>query len=280
MMSSYLDRGLSVEKRGTIALLKFSRPERLNAMTPDMEMAMRDAVEAANADGDIRLIALTGSGKAFCAGADLQAVQEGNYYEKQEALLERAASSPRPYSGRFAYLPLSPKPVIAAINGAAVGVGMTIALHCDLRVGRSGAKLSFAFSRLGLAAEEGVAHLLPRLIGASAAMDLLLSGRTFSADHAKDIGLLAMVADDGDFETRALEYVREMATICSPDAMRRIKAQTWKALLHEYAEAVEFARLQVAETRNGADFREGVASFAEKRSPQYPGLSMIDSGRS
>ena len=268
-----METNLKVEKQDGIAILRFDRPERLNAMTPEMEWALRDAVEDANTDSDIKVIVVTGSGRAFCAGADLQAVKAGNYYEKQDALLQRAAATPAPYNGRFSYLGLSAKPVIAAINGAAVGVGVTIALHCDLRIARNGAKLSLAFSRLGLAAEEGVAFLLPRLIGAASAMDLLLSGRSFTSEYAKEIGLVTTISADDDFEAAVLAQANEMANMCSPDAMRRIKTQIWEGLLPGYAQAIETARVQIAETRNSADFQEGVASFAEKRSPKYSGIS-------
>ncbi|MGO3929851.1 enoyl-CoA hydratase-related protein [Rhodopseudomonas pseudopalustris] len=270
----FVDRDLSVERRESVAVMRLSRPERMNAMTPDMEAALRDAVEAANADPSVRVIVITGAGKAFCAGADLRAVKEGNYYEKQADLLRRADSTAAPYIGRFSYFSLSPKPIVAALNGAAVGVGITLALSCDLRVARSGAKLALSFSRLGLAAEEGVALLLPRLIGASAAMDLLLTGRTLTAEHGHNIGLITSIYDDDDFESAVLSNLQEMTTVCSPDAMRRIKSQVWDSVLCGYDEAVKRARIHIEESRQGNDFQEAVASFAEKRVPQYAGLSL------
>lgn len=263
---------LSVEKSGAVAVLRFSRPASLNAMTPHMESLMRDAIEDAAADSDIRVILLTGRGRAFCAGADLKAVKAGDYYERQEALLKRAMNTQAPYNGRFSYMALCPKPIVAAINGAAVGVGMTLALHCDVRIAGSDATMSFAFSRLGLAAEEGVAFLLPKLIGASDAMDLLLSGRKISARDAREIGLVSLVLPAEGFEAAVLEQIKDLATICSPDAMRRIKLQVWESWLPDYARSIVSAREHSDQTRNAADFAEAVASFAEKRPPRYRGL--------
>ncbi|QIE45964.1 enoyl-CoA hydratase [Pseudohalocynthiibacter aestuariivivens] len=263
---------LSVRTHAGVTILKFSRPESMNAMTPDMEGALRDAIEAASVDPDVKVILLTGEGRAFCAGADLKAVKAGDYYEKQGKLLARAEATEPPYIGRFSYFALCPKPIIAFLNGAAIGVGMTIALHCDIRLVNPDAKLSFAFPRLGLAAEEGVAFLLPRLIGASAAMELLLSGKRFTGRDAASYGLATLLDDPKPDEAAALARVGDMFDLCSPDAMRRIKAQIWESWLAEYETAIRTARKEVMESRNSADFAEAVAGFAEKRPPRFQGL--------
>lgn len=267
-----MSKDLTVRIETGIAILTFARPERMNAMTPDLEGALRDAIEAASANPDVKAVLLTGEGRAFCAGADLKAVKAGDYYEKQDALLARAEATQAPYNGRFSYFAVCPKPIIAFISGAAIGVGMTIALHCDIRLVAPDAKLSFAFPRLGLAAEEGVAYLLPRLIGAASAMELLLSGKRFTGCDAAACGLATLLEEPEADEAAAIARVDDMFGLCSPDAMRRIKAQIWESWLVDYERAVKTARKEVLESRNSADFAEAVTGFAEKRPPRFQGL--------
>ena len=168
-----------------------------------------------------------------------------------------------------------PKPIIAAINGACAGIGFIQAACADLRFGARGAKLTTAFARRGLPAENSIAWLLPRLIGQANAADLLLSARTIQADEAKELGFLHRVAEPDELLPSALAYAHDLADNVSPIAMATIKAQLWGDWERTQDESRRFALDRVADlSDNHPDFKEGVRSFVEKRPPDFPGLSV------
>jgi len=180
----------------------------------------------------------------------------------------RARSDARPQT-----FPLTiRKPLLAAINGPCAGIGLVLALTCDVRFAAAGAKFTTAFSRRGLVAEHGSSWLLPRLIGHAAALDLLLSGRVFLAEEALAIGLVNRVYEPDRLLPEAYAYARELATQCSPAAMAEIKEQVYAAYEQRLDDAVAEANRRMAASFGRPDFKEGVSSFMEKRPPAFPGL--------
>src|SRR5438874_1551482 len=170
------------EVDGRVALLTLNRPERLNAWTGEMERAYFGALQDCAASQDVRVIVVTGAGRGFCAGADMQDLKAIGNGDVDSA----AAADRRPQT-----FPLTiPKPIIAAINGPCAGIGLVQALMCDIRFAAKGAKLTTAFARRGLIAEHGSSWILPRLIGPARALDLLMSGRIFLAEEAERLGLV------------------------------------------------------------------------------------------
>jgi len=247
-----------------VAAITFDRPDRLNAWTPTLEAELREAIRLAQADDEVRCAVLTGAGRGFCAGMDM-------------AVLGAAArpSVPQAPSNddlaqRYGYLGGFDKPLIAAINGAAAGVGLCLALHADLRYVAAGAKLSFPYARRGLVAEHGTAWLLPRLIGPMHAADLLLTGRTVMAEEAERMGLACLLPAEG-FLDAVLARAGEIANAASPRATRVIKQQLRAARYQTLGQATRDADREIAACRDTDDFREGVQHFLDKRAPRFTG---------
>jgi enoyl-CoA hydratase/carnithine racemase len=258
---------LLVEVRDRVATLTLNRPERMNAWTPTMESEFRAAVSAACEDDGVRAIVVTGAGKGFCAGADMGRLASGT---AGKAPIAPPASGSGDFDQRYSWLLGVPKPMIAAINGAVAGVGLAITLYCDLRYMAAGARLSTAFARRGLIAEHGSAWLLPRLIGPMNAADLLLSGRTIDAAEADAMGLVRMLPADG-FAEAVHARAAEFANLSSPRSMRIIKGQLQRQYVESLGAAIMQADAETAVCRDTEDFREGVASFVEKRPPNFTG---------
>lgn len=249
-----LDRG--------VALFTLHRPERLNAWSSAIERRYFDLLEDAASDPEVRAIVLTGAGRGFCAGADMDDLGE----------IARSGGLP-PGEHRPQSLPLGiPKPIIAAINGACAGIGLVQALMCDVRFAAAGAKLTTAFARRGLVAEHGISWILPRLVGPSRALDLLLSGRVVLAEEALAMGLVDRVVPGERLLAEALAYARELATHCSPTSMAAMKLQVYRHLDAGFERAVAESNELMAESLRGPDFPEGVASFVERRVPNFPPL--------
>ena len=251
-----------------VAVLTLNRPDRLNAWTHEMKRVYFDLLEDCTADPDVRVIVLTGAGRGFCAGADmdeLSSVAGGGL----EASAAEAAQDTRPQT-----FPLStPKPIIAAINGACAGLGFVHALMCDIRFAAAGAKLTTAFSRRGLIAEHGISWILPRVVGPSRALDLLLSGRIVLAEEAKEMGLVNRVVEPERLMDETIAYGRDLAVNCSPASMATMKRQVYDALTQELNVALEHANELMLASFGEKDFAEGVASFLEKREPRFAPLS-------
>jgi enoyl-CoA hydratase/carnithine racemase len=164
------------------------------------------------------------------------------------------------------------KPVIAAINGACAGMGLTMALVCDVRFAAQGAKFTTAFARRGLIAEYGISWLLPRLVGWGAALDLLLSGRVFYADEAAELGLVKQVLTSEDLLPSAIAYAEDIATNCAPNSLAVIKQQVYADTMRDVFAASEVAEKLMHESMGRPDFIEGITSFFEKRAPDFPPL--------
>jgi enoyl-CoA hydratase/carnithine racemase len=240
-----------------IATLTLNRPDKLNAWTAEMGIAVRQAMEAAEADDNVRVIILTGAGRGFCAGADMSLLNEIATRGHSAASLQllshqrqpRFGEDERPdYLGPYSYFPSIRKPVIAAINGHAVGLGFILTLYCDLRFASDQAKFGTAFARRGLIAEYGIAWILPRLIGPANALDLLLSARIIDAAEASSMGLVNRVFPAADFMENVRAYAMDLVKSVSPRSMAVIKRQVYHGLLESLEEAAATAEKEILES--------------------------------
>lgn len=256
-----------------VAVLTLNRPDRLNTWGGDIATAYYCSLDRAEADPAVRVIVLTGRGKAFCAGANLgstASVGESLTKPDQPDLSELVGER-QPY-----HLTMLSKPVIAAINGSCVGIGLTQALMCDIRFAAAGAKFAASFARRGLIAEYGVSWILPRLTGWAVALDLLLSGRTFLAEEAAELGLVKEVVAPERLMDRAMGYAEDIARNCSPASMAVIKRQAYGDAMRDVAQASAQAEILLQESLQRRDVIEGITSFLEKRPPDFPGLAGED----
>lgn len=258
---------LHYEISDRVGVITLHRPDRLNAWTPSLATELRRALSAARFDRSVRCVVLTGAGRAFCAGMDMEVLRAG---QTSEPAVDATASSAADEAQRYGYFGQFDKPLFAAINGAAVGVGMCLALHCDLRYVVAGAKMAFPYARRGLVAEHGLAWLLPRSVSPMHAADLLLSGRTLSAEEAASMGLANLLPAEGFLEA-VIERARDIANTTSPRAVRIIKRQLRDARYQTLGEATQVADREIAACRDTDDFREGVQHFLEKRAPIFIG---------
>jgi enoyl-CoA hydratase/carnithine racemase len=256
-----------------VAILTFNRPDRLNAWGPDIAAGFYAGIDRAEQDPAVRVIILTGRGRGFCAGAYLGAPSAAaNYGETmkkagQTNLADLVGDRP-PH-----FVTTLRKPVVAAINGSCVGIGLTQALMCDVRFAAAGAKFAAVFARRGLIAEFGISWILPRLTTWGVALDLLLSGRTFLAEEAAQLGLVKEVVAPEDLMTRALEYAEDIARNCSPASMAVIKRQVYGDATRDVAEATSVAEVLLHEAMPRPDVIEGITSFLQKRPPEFPSLT-------
>src|ERR1700726_1093449 len=266
-----------------VATITLNRPDKLNAWTELMESEVRSHIENAEQDDEVRVIVLTGGGRGFCAGADmslLSAVAErGLDYRDlddrgREPVLRDGAlreGVPPDFQKKFSYFPAIGKPVIAAINGPVVGLGLVITLYCDLRLASDASRFSTTFARRGLIAEYGMAWMLPRIIGIANALDLLFSARTIDAPEALRMGLVNRVFPQETFLEKAQEYAQELASTVSPRSLRIIKRQVYEAMSQPLAEAFDISVREMMACFRTEDFKEGVAHFVEKRPAAFTG---------
>jgi len=250
-----------------IATLTLNRPDRLNAWTGGLEQRYFDLLDQCGADPGVRVIVVTGAGRGFCAGADMDMLQGIGADTTGRAAGETAA--PRRHQWHTTTIP---KPVIAAINGACAGIGLCQALMADVRFAAAGAKLTTAFARRGLIAEHGISWTLPHLIGPSRALDLLLSGRVFLAEEAAEMGIVSKVLRGDQLLAHTYAYAAELASSCSPASMAVMKRQVWAAMSQGMAEATDDSYPLMSRSLRAADFREGVQSFVQKRPPHFAPL--------
>ncbi|HEY3842506.1 MAG TPA: enoyl-CoA hydratase-related protein [Acidimicrobiales bacterium] len=263
------------EVADAIATITLHRPDRLNAWTGRMHTEYRALLARAADDPGVRVIVVTGSGRGFCVGADARAleghVERGSYDPGVGPDVARPGYGVRPeFDADFAYHFGVPKPIIAAINGPAAGVGLVLACYCDLRFAAAGVKLTTSHGKLGLPAEYGLSWLLPRLIGLTRAADILLSSRVVLAEEAEQMGLVNRVVAPEDLMETTYAYARQLATGVAPSSLAATKAQVYTDLHRDVASSVVDAAARLADMMQGADFVEGVAALTEKRPPRFP----------
>jgi enoyl-CoA hydratase/carnithine racemase len=269
-----------------VAVLTLNRPDRLNAWTGELEQQYFGALRECAASEQVRVIVVTGAGRGFCAGADMQSLQdigaavsgaggengaasENGGAASADADAHAAAREQTPQTFTLSV----PKPVIAAINGPCAGIGLVLALMCDVRFVAENAKLTTAFARRGLAPEHGISWILPRLVGPARALDLLLSGRVVLGREAVELGLCNRATPAETVLEETLAYAHELATQCSPASMAQMKRQVYAAMQEPLADALaEADRLMLASFAK-PDFAEGVASFVERRDPRFAALA-------
>jgi enoyl-CoA hydratase/carnithine racemase len=261
-----------------VATVTMNRPDRMNAMTLTMGGEIRAAMQAASDDPEVKAIVLTGAGRGFCAGADaarLQNTAAGGQRETEPlpnaGPIQGGLEVAQGYGAKYTYLSTVPKPVIAAVNGAAVGVGLVMALWCDIRICSAGAKLGTAFARRGMAAEYGLAWLLPRLVGPSRALDLLYSARIVTGEEAERMGLVDRAVAPDAVLAEAQDYARMIAAECSPRSTRVMKDLVYRAMVQSIDEAQMSADVELQAALKSDDFREGIAAWQDKRAPRFTG---------
>jgi enoyl-CoA hydratase/carnithine racemase len=263
-----------------VATITLNRPDKLNAWTATMEQEVRAAMNQADGDANVRVIVLTGAGRGFCAGADMSLLntisQKGLSSQGQAGFLRNAGNGERAnaradFQKKYSYFPALQKPVIAAVNGPAVGLGFIISLYCDMRFASDGARFGTAFAKRGLIAEYGLAWLLPRLIGPANALDMLFSARLVDANEALRMRLVNQVFPQDSFMANVQAYAKELANNVSPRSLRIMKEQVYNAMFQTLSEAFETSEQEMVKSLQCEDFKEGVAHFLEKRAPTFTG---------
>lgn len=251
-----------------VLTLTLNRPDKLNAFTHTMLRELIDAFDRADADDDVRVVIVTGAGRGFCAGADLSA-GAGSF----DHAAERDAASHRDGGGLLTLrIYESRKPVIAAINGAAVGVGATMTLPMDIRLASSDARFGFVFARRGIVPEACSSWFLPRVVGISQALEWAYSGRVFPAQEALAGRLVKEVLAPEDLLPRARAIAAEIVTQTSAISVTLIRHMMWRMLSADHPmDAHRIDSRGVYALGQTADAKEGVSSFLEKRAPQFPG---------
>jgi enoyl-CoA hydratase/carnithine racemase len=259
------------EVRDRVATITLNRPDKLNAFTTTMMRELIDAFDRADGDDDVRAVIMTGAGRGFCAGADLSA--GGATFAKGGSDEQTAAGVPRDGGGMVSLRIFEcTKPVIAAINGAAVGVGITMVLPADIRLVSTSARIGFVFARRGIVPEACSSWFLPRLVGISQALEWCYSGRVFGADEALAGGLARSVHEPDDLLPVARSIAAEIAGQTAPVSIALTRRMLWSMLTADHPmEAHKADSRAILLLGRSADAREGVESFLEKRQPVFTG---------
>lgn len=261
---------------GHVATVFLHRPHRHNAWTGRMHAEYRWVMAELEADAAVRVVVVTGTPPAFCVGGDSEALAQHAEHGGYDTGLPPDPARPG-VNGRaewdddFAWMYAHRTPIIAAVNGAAAGVGLALALFCDLRFGAAPAKLTTAAPKLGLPAEYGMSWVLPRLVGITRAADLLLSGRVVTVEQTADWGIWNEVLPDGDATLAAAQqYARDLSATTGPSAVSTTKRQLYTDLhRHHVAASVAESKRLLDEAMATAEYREGIAAFQEKRPPRF-----------
>lgn len=259
---------LLYEVNDSIGVITFNRPDRMNTITPKMLNALSERLLEADADANVRVIVLTGNGRAWCAGLDVAAAVSGEGIGG-----DGAAGATGEFNLRDAppvVLHKIDTPTIAALNGGAAGYGMDLALGCDIRIASETAKLSAAYTARGLVPESGGTWLLPRIVGWSKAAELLFTARTLKADEAQELGLVSQVVPADGLHDAAMGMAREIAAN-APLAIRASKRLMRHAMTEGLEDHVQRQYLALLPLFGTKDFREGLASYIEKRPADFHG---------
>ncbi len=261
------------EVRDRVAVITFNRPDRLNAWSPALHEGYFTSLDRAAADPEVRVIVVTGAGRGWCAGADmdmLQGIGDAGGFGDDDS--PRAESEAERVDWKHTHAMTIPKPVIAAINGACAGLGFVHTLACDIRFAAAGAKFTVAFGRRGLIGEWGMSWTLPRLVGQAVALDLMMSSRIFLAEEAEELGVVNRVCEPDRLMDETLAYAADLATNVSPMSMAVMKRQVYTHPQMSIDDALSESIRLMKESVRRPDFKEGVASFVEKRPPNFQPL--------
>lgn len=267
---------IEYEVNDPVATIRLNRPDALNAITARMSAEMKHALAAAEADASVVGIILTGAGRGFCAGADIGGLQATAGGERGVAE-DLSAYDAQPgnqdmgdnFTVTYSYLLSIQKPLIAAINGPCAGLGFVFACLCDMRFVERQAKFSTAFVNRGLIAEHGSSWILPRMIGTAKALDILWSGRKFTGEEAERLGLADRLCEKGGSVAEAEAYIKMLAETAAPESIRTVKAQVYRHLNMSLQDALMESNAWMAASLKEEDFKEGVASFVERRPPNF-----------
>jgi enoyl-CoA hydratase/carnithine racemase len=270
---SYSD--IIYDKSDRIATITMNRPDKLNAWTPRMGSEMREAFTDADRDDAIRAIIVTGAGRAYCAGADMEHLNNIAEGASPSAAVQTRASSDkrvRPdFDGPFSYVLALSKPVIGAINGPCAGLGFTTSLYHDIRIASENARMGLILVQRGLAMEHGSSWMLPRLVGVAKAIELAVTGRLVDAQEALSIGLVHRVVPAAKLIETAREIATQIATKCAPMGVALAKNAIYEHLFTDLATAIRDEDSIMERTTRSADFKEAVKAFVEKRPARFTG---------
>ncbi len=259
-----------------IAMIRLNRPHRMNAWTGRMHTEYRYVLNKADEDPKAGVILVTGEGRGFCVGADNQALEghidKGGYDPgTPDELVEPGQGVSPDFEASFAYHFGLRKPVIAAINGPAAGVGLALACYADIRFAVPGIKMTTAHGKLNFPAEFGLSWLLPRMIGLPRANDLLLTSRVFTSDEAAEMGLINFLVEPSRLLAEAKKYAAQMMASVSPGSLRETRWQVYRDLHQDVASAVRASEALIERMSTEKDYVEGVKAYMEKRKPNWQG---------
>lgn len=257
-----------MEVRNKICQLTLNRPANRNSIDDEIPLALKERLEELKSAKDVRCIVLTGSGSTFCAGGDFRSELFKHLFDDKSQLANEAIQK-KIYGPVVGLLDVE-LPIIAAMNGHAIGGGLGVALLCDFRIANKTAKYGTNFVRLGCSSGLAISYTLPHLIGIPAAMELLLTGRLISGEHAARIGLANYATDPKDVLPKAWELAGEIAA-AAPMAVRAMKKQIYRGFAAERAEALAFESHNMSRTMQSEDFLEGTRALLEKREPIFTG---------
>ena len=254
-----------------IATITLNRPESMNAFSPGLLAGWTDAIDRAAEDDDVRVVVVTGAGRAFCAGADLKATGDANYATAGEANAGERRNSLRHSVFRVPRaLQHLDKPYIAAINGAAVGAGMDMASMADIRIASERARFAMSYVNVGLVPGDGGAWLLPRIVGTARALELIWTGELFGAEEALQMGYVQQLAPPDELMERTYEYASKLVA-APPIAIQMSKRLVYRSMDLPMMEGLEAAQAAMSIVQSTEDAREGPLAFLEKRPPQFQG---------
>ncbi len=265
-----------VDSQG-VAIIWLNRPHRMNAWTGRLHTEYRHLLDQANSDRAVRAIIVTGRGKGFCVGGDSQAlsghVDRGGYDPGISVDIAKPGyGTDEHFDASFAYHFGLDKPVIAAMNGPAAGVGLALACFADLRFAVPGVKFTTAHGKLNLPAEYGLSWMLPKIVGLGRANDLLLTSRVFTSDEALSLGFLNQIFEPAELLNRTVEYTRQLISSVSPNSLRQTRWQIYRDLHRDVASAVNESELLIEDMAKEEDFKEGIAALVQKRPPDWPSV--------
>ena len=254
-------------KAGGIATLTLNRPDRMNALSPGMFEGIYKAVEDVTKDSEVRVLVITGTGQAFCSGADVKALAEN---AGRPATVERERPTRTRHVPFAIQLQKCEKPVIAAINGVAVGVGLDLALACDIRIASDRARLTVGYIRRGMIPAGGATFFLPRLVGIDKACQLIWTGDMIDAKEAERIGLVTMVVPHDELQSTTKELAEKLAK-GSPLAIQSAKHAIYEGLRTDLETNLEYTMAVRQQLLKSEDHKEGTTAFVEKREPVFRG---------